>query len=289
MKKFLLPIAFLMLSFAGANAQSARFSAPLRAQFGSAADLHTQLAAAPAATASHKAARAEASEGNLEYLFVEGADVPAGALPFKSSANVGAVFGHLTADKLAKYGGYTIVGVGFMVGDELGEQPSLLVYEDQNDTYQPVAGGYIDSYTVSSQEDGFVLNEVGLTDRYTLPETPGNLIFGYSFTLSDDATNSGNIVLVGQTPDYENGLIALAAPQGSYSLYRISSADAPYALCVQLILQKGDNTAVVGIDGNSLLEVKDRFAADGTRLNAPVKGLNIERLADGTVRKVMVR
>lgn len=289
MKKFLLPIAFLMLSFAGANAQNARFNTPLPAQFGSAADLHKQLVASPAAPAGHKAARADASETNLEYVFVDGADVPAGAIPFKSSANVAAVFGHLTADKLAKYAGYTIVGIGFLVGDELGEQPSLLAYENQNNMYNPVAGGNIENYTVSSEEEGFVLNEVGLSERYTLPETPNDILFGYSFTLSSSAENTGNIVLVGATSDYENGLIAMAAPQGSYSLYRISGEETPYALCVQLILQKGDNTAVVGVEGNKVFEVKERFAADGTRLKAPVKGLNIERMADGTVRKVMVK
>ena len=36
-------------------------------------------------------------------------------------------------------------------------------------------------------------------------------------------------------------------------------------------------------------EVKARFDASGRRIEAPVRGLNILHMSDGTVRKVMVK
>lgn len=48
-------------------------------------------------------------------------------------------------------------------------------------------------------------------------------------------------------------------------------------------------TAISGITGESVARETSRYAADGTRLAGPQRGMNIVKYDDGTVRKVMVR
>ena len=69
----------------------------------------------------------------------------------------------------------------------------------------------------------------------------------------------------------------------------MSSAKFPYAACVQLILSNGSMTEIVGVDGKRDVKVVERYTPDGQRVSAPVNGINIERLSDGTTRKVFVQ
>ena len=56
-----------------------------------------------------------------------------------------------------------------------------------------------------------------------------------------------------------------------------------------LITPRQRPTAIGGITGGSVARETSRYAADGTRLAAPQRGLNIVRYTDGTVRKVVVK
>ena len=72
-------------------------------------------------------------------------------------------------------------------------------------------------------------------------------------------------------------------------IYTVSSAKFPYAACVQLILSNGSTTEIVGVDGKRDVKVVERYTPDGQRVSAPVTGINIEKLSDGTTRKVFVQ
>ena len=69
----------------------------------------------------------------LEYLFVNGADVPFGADGFPEAPGSNAVFGRITADKLKPYADYSIVGIAFIVTSDLGSVPSIIAMERRTD------------------------------------------------------------------------------------------------------------------------------------------------------------
>ena len=118
-------------------------------------------------------------------------------------------------------------------------------------------------------------------------------MFGYTFDpihLFLAQTND-NVVTVGRTTDLTNGFLVwgeLIKGEG-YKLYRLSTDELPYAACVQLILSNGSSTEIVGVDGKRDVKVVERYTPDGRRVSAPVSGINIEKLSDGTTRKVFVQ
>ena len=50
----------------------------------------------------------------------------------------------------------------------------------------------------------------------------------------------------------------------------------------------GAESGIAGVKNNTNATVVARYAADGTRLQAPQKGINIVKMSDGTTRKVLV-
>ncbi len=60
--------------------------------------------------------------------------------------------------------------------------------------------------------------------------------------------------------------------------------------CFFMDINEGETTGIKVINGtDSNATVVARFAADGTQISAPVKGVNILKMSDGTTRKVMVK
>lgn len=59
--------------------------------------------------------------------------------------------------------------------------------------------------------------------------------------------------------------------------------------CQFLHLPKGQATAIKGVETSENATVVARYAADGSEISAPVKGINILKLSDGTTRKVVVK
>lgn len=49
------------------------------------------------------------------------------------------------------------------------------------------------------------------------------------------------------------------------------------------------STGIITVNNSANATVVARYAADGTKVSAPVKGLNILKMSDGTTRKVMVK
>ena len=59
--------------------------------------------------------------------------------------------------------------------------------------------------------------------------------------------------------------------------------------CQFLELPKGQATAIKDVETSENATVVARYAADGSEVSAPVKGINILKLSDGTTRKVVVK
>lgn len=223
-----------------------------------------------------------------KHLFVNGADSP--YMQIGIGDNLSAeVMGRLTPEMLKPYAGYKIVGISFSVGSTLGNSPSIIFYELDDDGWNLMGRSGVKDYFA---HPGW-FNEVECTWNYVIPEEPNAIMFGYTFDpihLFLGQTND-NVVIVGRTTDLTNGFLVggeLIEGEG-YNLYRLSSNENPYAACVQLILSNGSSTEIVGVDGKRNVKVVERYTPDGRRVSAPVSGINIEKLSDGTTRKVFVQ
>ena len=222
-----------------------------------------------------------------KHLFVNGADSPYMQIGIGDNLSA-VVMGRLTPEMLKPYAGYKIVGISFAVGSTLGDSPGIIFYELDYDGWRQMGrSDFKDYYTVPS-----MFNEVECTWNYVIPEEPNAIMFGYTFDpihLFMNETND-NVVVVGRTTDLDNGFLVwgeLIKGEGS-KLYRLSTDELPYAACVQLILSNGSSTEIVGVDGKRNVKVVERYTPDGQRVSAPVSGINIEKLSDGTTRKVFV-
>ena len=58
--------------------------------------------------------------------------------------------------------------------------------------------------------------------------------------------------------------------------------------CNSIAIIEGTNTAVKGVESTDGATVIARYTADGTQISAPVKGINILKMSDGTTRKVLI-
>ena len=193
-----------------------------------------------------------------KHLFVKGADTR--YIDVGIGNNLSAeVMGRLTPEMLKPYAGYKIVGISFAVGSTLGNSPSIIFYELDDDGWNLMGrSGFKDYYT-----DSFLFNEVECTWNYVIPEEPNAIMFGYTFDpihLFMNETNE-NYVAVGRTTDLTNGFLVWG----------------------------GSSTEIVGVDGKRDVKVVERYTPDGQRVSAPVSGINIEKLSDGTTRKVFMQ
>lgn len=59
--------------------------------------------------------------------------------------------------------------------------------------------------------------------------------------------------------------------------------------CQFLQIPEGTGTAIKGVETSENATVVARYAADGSQISAPVKGINILKMSDGTTRKVIVK
>lgn len=225
-----------------------------------------------------------------KHLFVYGADSPYMEICIGNNLDA-RVLGHLTPEMLKPYAGYKIVGISFAVGSTLGNSPYVVAYESYGHGYELIGESIVKDYMTGPLFN--VFNEVECTWNYVIPKEPGHIIFGYTFNpihLFLGQTND-NVVTVGRTNDLTNGFLVwgeLIEGEG-YNLYRLSSNENPYAVCVQLILSNGSSTEIVGVDGKRDVKVVECYTPDGQRVSAPVSGINIEKLSDGTTRKVFVQ
>lgn len=60
-------------------------------------------------------------------------------------------------------------------------------------------------------------------------------------------------------------------------------------LCYEITYELGSATSITDVNATSNVVEVARFTADGKRISAPQKGINIVRMSDGTTRKVVVK
>ena len=110
-----------------------------------------------------------------KHLFVQGADTR--YIDVGIGNNLSAeVMGRLTPEMLKPYAGYKIVGISFAVGSTLGNSPSIIFYELDDDGWRQMGrSDFKDYYT-----DSFTFNEVECTWNYVIPEEPNAIMFGTS-------------------------------------------------------------------------------------------------------------
>lgn len=137
MKKHLLTLVLITLVSLTANAQTVYESLkgqPVHVVSGNGTIDHSLSAAQISVAAPMCKAEGEGgTQVPLEYLFVNGADVPFGADGFPEAPGSNAVFGRITADKLKPYADYSIVGIAFIVASDLGSVPSIIAMERRTD------------------------------------------------------------------------------------------------------------------------------------------------------------
>ena len=137
MKKHLLTLVLITLVSLTANAQTVYESLkgqPVHVVSGNGTIDHSLSATQTSVAA--PMCKAEGEGGTkvpLEYLFVNGADVPFGADGFPEAPGSNAVFGRITADKLKPYADYSIVGIALIVASDLGSVPSIIAMERRTD------------------------------------------------------------------------------------------------------------------------------------------------------------
>lgn len=76
----------------------------------------------------------------------------------------------------------------------------------------------------------------------------------------------------------------LYVPQGSYMDYWLASGWDYFNNIVEF-----DATGIDSVTTNSDAKEVSRYSVDGQKLDAPVKGLNVVKYSDGSIKKVIVK
>lgn len=101
----------------------------------------------------------------------------------------------------------------------------------------------------------------------------------------DDAWNADNLTAVAFL---SKPFVFTASDGKSYYDSNIDAMAINQCQSIKLSTE-GSVTGVNGVENAQNATVVARFAADGTQVSAPVKGLNIIKLSDGTTRKVVLK
>lgn len=126
-------------------------------------------------------------------------------------------------------------------------------------------------------------------ETLSLPSTLQNIYVGSVFS---NSTNLKECRVFNSTPleldynafPYEMTGATLYVPQGSEEAYRNADVWNRFNIIKGFDVTGIDNATVAGE-----LRETERYSLDGRRLESPEKGINIVRMSDGSVRKVMVK
>ena len=295
MKKTLLPMMLLALAATSADAQNllSREKAAANVEF---ATKQIDIAIAPKVVSPRKLAE------NQMLFGYNGSNAPSSVAGFGSWLSASMIMSDLSGDDLLKdYVGYKIVGLRFTVAASLGENAAVVaaIYKGENDEGTEVSAALTSSnYKVcpssGNQLTSIEWNEVAFDEPYTITGEETEVFYGYQYTqpASTEQKLENFPIIYGESTstDYKNMFLIYGKPSATYSegFFYISSAKQPFVPCFQVILQNGDDTAVIGINGSSQpTNATGYYSLDGKQLSAPQKGLNLVKMSDGTVRKVM--
>ena len=88
---------------------------------------------------------------------------------------------------------------------------------------------------------------------------------------------------------FVNNTFALFDKEGKVYAWNNSDEDVWVTNCNMLDIKDGNSTGISTVVPAESKTVVARYAADGTRLSAPVKGINIVKYSDGTSQTVLVK
>lgn len=221
-----------------------------------------------------------------------------------------AVFARFTTEDLEKYIGYKVVGIS--VAGEFGQTDvDFMLNIECNQTFNDkvqissknvaIAKGVKATPSVNGMKL-YNWNDVMFETPYTIPAKKENaedgdpenfqdLYAGYWIKNAD-----GNVVmdqlLVGQyysdvTEDGEHVELGTYVQQtgASTKVPRLAGMF-PSLLPVKLILEK-TSTSINATKTTTTAKETGRYTMDGKRIYLPVRGINIVKMSDGTVRKVV--
>ena len=154
-----------------------------------------------------------------------------------------------------------------------------------NSVLNTVAAPSIEANTpyILSVEAGKSVEFTGVGGAYTdASYKAGYLTGGYT----SGTVPTGSYVL--QTQEGVQGFYKVAETAVDYAPYR-AYLTVPAAAGAKAFFFGGDATAINGVEGAEGATEVVRYNAAGVMVSAPVKGLNIVKMSDGTVKKVMVK
>lgn len=178
----------------------------------------------------------------------------------------------------------TVTGEGVENASKILDTAVLGLYITQKEVIgkQNTANGWVDDYS-----HNYVLRAVATDNPSGDPIVWDGDRFEKTYSLELDHTETTQI---GQ----DSGLQAVAfvslpfmVDKDGEKKWNMDTNNAWVNQCLTLNLKNGETTGIETV-GNEPTAVVARYAADGTRLAAPQKGINILKMADGTTRKVFV-
>lgn len=149
------------------------------------------------------------------------------------------------------------------------------------------------SFVVEFAEPVTVVNATPAASLLDGPLAGGSEILpdnGWNATVSDK--NNNTLVLWGS--DYVGFTCSFKAEKGNEYTVVIPAGivkNAAGDLNEQIVIKFNcdESTGVGNVDASENVKVTARYNINGQKLNTAVKGINIEKMSDGTVRKVLVK
>lgn len=177
-----------------------------------------------------------------------------------------------------------VVGMAFAVHASLGEDAECFSVIYHKDDTRSTAFEVLNENDYETD----AWNEIYFDEPIEITEDNDGIQYGYFFTNNPDEYQH----YIGETSTVNDGYCFLAyADMGKgYKWYLIASEEEPYTPCILLILQKpSGETAIIGVNGEEVSSPEQYFSVNGTRLAAPQKGVNIVKMSDGKIKKVLVK
>lgn len=186
---------------------------------------------------------------------------------------------------------FTVTGTGVKDAAKLLNGATLTTYITQDGLTGRQANG---NKWVSNYEHNNILRAVVKNGQYPIGDAitwnGDNFEMSYEYNVPKEWYSDGvdklRLTSFVSMPFWD-GKSTESDGQYAYPVYN-DARNAWVNQCQTLTLVNGAATGISGVENNGGATVVARYSLDGTRISAPVKGINILKMSDGTTRKVVV-
>ena len=197
--------------------------------------------------------------------------------------------------------GYQIVGLRFSVVASVGTNDPFVFAWVWNKTDDMPSQQYADitTYdisTISGNKLDIKFNDLYFTEPHTVTADDQGIRYGYSYTQVTDQTSADAKPIICYQTDNSNlgSADALFLGFGKFgdeeTWYNLANVTEDFTPLMMIIAKKPNGeTAIIGVNGETIATAKQYYTLDGKQLSAPQKGLNIVKMSDGTTTKVVVK